>query len=98
MAYKKTPWVDHVVQRPKTYTINDNSDGSKTLVDAPGEVIQQGTPMSATNFNNLEDGVQHYSVAFDMLYTITQAQRREQEKRIELLEEKVAALSASSNA
>lgn len=53
--------------------------------------------MSATNFNNIEDGVLHSSVAFDMLYTITEAQRREHEKRIELLEEKVAALSASSD-
>lgn len=92
MAYKKTPWVDHVVQRPKTYTVNDNSDGSKTLVDAPGEVIQQGTPMSATNFNNLEEGMLHFSVAFDWMFSIMQAQARE----ITTLKEQVAALAAST--
>ena len=69
--------------------------GSKTLTDAPGEIVQQGTPMSATNFNNAEVGLLHYSVAFDMLYTITQAQQRAQEARIETLEAQVTALTAS---
>ena len=96
MAYKKTLWLDHVVQRPKTYTITDNSDGSKTLTDAPGAIVQQGTPMSATNFNNAEVGLLHSSVAFDMLYTIAQAQQRALESRIETLEAQIAALTATA--
>lgn len=55
--YSIKTWIDHVVQRPKTYTITDNADGTKTLTDAPGSIVQQGTPMSATNFNAVEGGI-----------------------------------------
>lgn len=65
--YRRTNWRDHVVQRPKTYTETINGDGSKTFTDAPGEIIQPGTPMSATNFNNLEDGLGDVSVSLDVL-------------------------------
>lgn len=92
MAYKRTNWQDHVVERPNTYTEVTNSDGTITHQDACGEVVQQGTPMSATNFNNLEEGLQHTSVAFDWLYTIMQAQARE----ITTLKEQLATLSSST--
>ena len=69
---------------------------AKTLTDAPGEIVQQGTPMSATNFNNAEVGLLHSSVAFDMLYTIAQAQQRALESRIETLEAQIAALTATA--
>lgn len=55
--YNIKTWIDHVVQRPKTYTVTDNADGTKTLTDAPGSIVQQGTPMSATNFNAMEGGI-----------------------------------------
>ncbi len=55
--YNRTQWNDHVVEKPDTYTIVNNPDGTVQLVEAPGEVIQQGTPMSATNFNNMEEGI-----------------------------------------
>lgn len=90
MAYKRTNWKDHVVERPRTYTKVSNSDGSETYTPSPGQVLQQGTPQSATNFNNLEEGLQHCSVAFDWLYCIMQAQARE----ITTLKEQVATLSA----
>lgn len=57
MAYVKTNWQDHVVQRPRTYTEVTNPDGSKTMTPAPGEVVQQGTPMSAVNLNHMEEGI-----------------------------------------
>lgn len=91
MAYKRTKWQDHVVERPRTYTEVTNSDGSKTYTPAPGEVLQQGTPQSATNFNNLEDGLLHNAVAFDWLYCIMQANARE----ITTLKEQVATLSST---
>lgn len=90
MAYKRTNWKDHVVQRPRTYTKVANGDGSETYTPSPGQVLQQGTPQSATNFNNLEEGLQHAAIAFDWLYCIMQAQARE----ITTLKEQVAALSA----
>jgi hypothetical protein len=65
--YRKTSWKDHVVQRPKTYTETVNPDGTKTFADAPGEIVQQGTPMSATNFNNLEDGLGDVAASLDLL-------------------------------
>lgn len=86
MAYKKTKWQDHVVERPRTYTEAANPDGSKTFTPAPGEVLQQGTPQSATNFNNLEEGLQHYAAAFDWLLTITEATAMELQKVKEQLE------------
>lgn len=55
--YKKTIWQDHVVERPDTYREVQNADGSVTHIPDEGEVIQQGTPMSATNYNNMEDGI-----------------------------------------
>ena len=93
MAYKRTNWKDHVVERPRTYTEAANSDGSKTFTPAPGEVLQQGTPQSATNFNNLEEGMLHFSVAFDLMFSIMQAQSRE----ITTLKEQVAALASTGS-
>lgn len=55
--YSKTNWQDHVVEKPDTYTQTTNPDGTIKLTPAPGTIIQQGTPMSATNFNNMENGI-----------------------------------------
>lgn len=93
MAYNRTKWKDHVVERPRTFTEVTNEDGSITHTPAPGETLQQGTPQSARNFNNIEDALQGIAVAFDMYYTITQAQIRALEARIELLEAQTAALT-----
>lgn len=90
MAYKRKKWKDHVVERPRTFTEVTNSDGSVTHTPSPGEVIQRGTPQSATNFNLIEEGLQHTSIAFDWLYTLVQAQARE----ITTLQEQVATLSS----
>lgn len=90
MAHKRTKWVDHVVEKPNTYKETANGDGTITHEDASGEVIQQGTPISATNLNKLEEALQHTSIAFDWLYTLVQAQARE----IVKLQEKVTTLSS----
>lgn len=88
MAYNRIKWQDHVVTRPRTYTEVTNGDGTKTMVPAPGEVLQQGTPQSATNFNNSEEALVHYSAALDMLATITASMAME----METMKEKLAAL------
>ena len=54
--YNRTTWIDHAVTPPNTVKIKDNDNGTFTLTEA-GEVIQQGTNMSATNFNNMETGI-----------------------------------------
>lgn len=56
MAYNILLWKDHAVTPDKTYKVVENSDGTITLTPA-GKIIQQGTNMSASNFNNLETGV-----------------------------------------
>ena len=56
MPYTKQTWQDHVTSRPHTYTETVNSDGTKTLT-AAGEVLQQGSPMSAERFSHMEQGI-----------------------------------------
>lgn len=56
MAYHVQIWKDHAVAPANTYTVVENGDGTITLVPA-GKVIQQGTNMSAVNFNNMETGI-----------------------------------------
>ena len=54
MAYSKTAWKDRIVQKPLTYNVTNNLDGTITLVPAPGTITQAGTPVNAVNLNNLE--------------------------------------------
>lgn len=95
MSYnRRIGWKDHVVTRPRTYTKVTNSDNSETFTPAPGEIIQQGTPQSATNFNTMDEALQHISIAYDMLMTTSQAELRAAKKRIAVLEAQVEALSS----
>lgn len=57
MAYVKNIWVDQDVERPKTYEVTNNQDGSITLTDSFGIVTELGTPVNATNMNHIEDGL-----------------------------------------
>lgn len=56
MAYNILVWKDHAAAPANTYTVTENDDGTITLTPA-GEIIQQGTNMSAVNFNNMETGI-----------------------------------------
>lgn len=56
-TYTPTNWKDHVVERPRTYTPIQNEDGTITLYPAPGTIEQQGTPITASNLNNMETGI-----------------------------------------
>lgn len=56
MAYQILVWKDHATTPSNTYNVVENGDGTITLTPA-GKVVQQGTNMSAVNFNNLETGV-----------------------------------------
>ena len=51
MAYVKTNWKDRVVERPNTYTMTDNGNGTVTLTPVPGQIMESGTPLYAENFN-----------------------------------------------
>lgn len=57
MAYIKNIWVDQDVERPKTYEVTNNQDGSITLTDSFGLVTELGTPVNEVNMNHIEDGI-----------------------------------------
>lgn len=65
--YSKTIWQDHVVEKPDTYREVQNQDGTVTHTPEEGAVIQQGTPMAATNFNKMEDGIFENNILNSML-------------------------------
>jgi hypothetical protein len=69
MPYPQTDWKDHVTEYENRYTESTNPDGSITHTKVEGEVIQQGTPMSATNFNHQEDGIGEAAALADALFT-----------------------------
>lgn len=62
--HKQVEWKDHVTEFPSRRILNENPDGTVDVEKAQGEVIQQGTPQSATNFNNLENGTQDAHIGF----------------------------------
>lgn len=55
--YDLTNWQDRVVEFENRYNEIQNEDGTITHEAVAGEVLQEGTPQSATNFNNIEKGV-----------------------------------------
>ena len=55
MSYTPTIWQDHIFS-DNSYNIRQNSNGTFSITRA-GKTVQQGTPMSADNFNHLEQGV-----------------------------------------
>ncbi|NLV58674.1 MAG: hypothetical protein GXY67_07870 [Clostridiales bacterium] len=81
MAFERIQWTDEVVERPETYEEAVNPDGSITHTQAHGEVLQEGTPQSASNFNRIEEGLQHLSIAHDLLEVTQQMKARELEEK-----------------
>jgi|GEM_PF-1500306 len=65
MAYTKTNWIDRAVQYPNRYTKSNETATAVTLTASPGTVTQAGTPLSATNFNKIEQGIYDAHVAVE---------------------------------
>ena len=57
MAYTHRTWADRTVERPLTFTMQNNVDGTVTLIPSEGSIINVGTPITADNMNNIEDGI-----------------------------------------
>lgn len=66
MAYTPTDWKDHLVSS-KAVKITENSDGTFIITPA-GKVIQQGTKMSADNFNHMEQEIAALSSESETYY------------------------------
>lgn len=70
--YANLTWLDHAVTPDRTFTMVTNSDGTVTLTPV-GKVIQQGTNMSAANFNNIEMGITDCDLAIQILITLARS-------------------------
>lgn len=57
MAYEPTLWTNREVEKPRTYNLINNPDGTVTLQPAEGNVISVGTPLVAENMNKIEEGI-----------------------------------------
>ena len=55
--YEKHKWQDRAVEYPNRYREVQENDGTVTHIKEPGRVIQEGTPMTAENFNHMEEGI-----------------------------------------
>ncbi len=87
-------WTDHIVEHPRTYLETENQDHSVTHTPAFGTVINEGTPQNAQNFNTMDEALAHIFAAFEYYITITQAELRDAQDRIETLEAQLSAMTS----
>lgn len=55
--YEKINFKDRVVERPMTFNIITNDDGTVTLEPVTGEVYEEGTEINSTNMEHIEEGI-----------------------------------------
>jgi len=84
--YNRTFWVDETDQYENRYREVANADGTITHTKVTGEVYVEGTPQSARNFNNLEDGVFDAHVAHALLLQAFREKGWEDDARLDALE------------
>lgn len=65
MSYELVGWKNRAVEKPMTYTLTDNGDGTVTLARAPGEVYAAGTPVNADNLNHMDEGIRAIHAALE---------------------------------
>lgn len=62
MAYVKTLWKNRLVEKPNTYRLQQNADGTVTQIPEPGQIIEAGTPVSADNLNKIENTLEAHDL------------------------------------
>lgn len=55
--YERIFWQDHVTEFDNRFREQNNADGTISHIPVEGEVLQQGTPQNAVNFNRIEAGI-----------------------------------------
>lgn len=80
--YTPTIWKDEVVEHPYRYKEVQNTDGSIEHTPDPGEVMQEGTPQSASNFNHMESGIYDSQFAEYIFLQYKIHEREEVERRL----------------
>ena len=73
MTYNPTAWVNREVEKPRTYTMVDNGDGTITLTPSEGTIFSAGTPIDAVTMNKFENGLATESARIDSLNNLIQA-------------------------
>lgn len=73
--FQQKQWLDHIVEYPGRVRVVPNGNGTYQLTKDEGELIQQGTPVTAGNMNRIEQGVAdaHSGVSDLRLLTATLA-------------------------
>lgn len=74
--YEATMWKDHVTEYEDRYIETKNDDGTINHIPVEGEIIQQGTPQNATNFNHIEEGVTNAGELAALMAIMTMQQAR----------------------
>ena len=73
MAYEPTDWKNREVERPRTFTLQENEDGTITLIPAEGKVTEPGTPIMAVNMNKIENQLVVLDEAVDNMFSLTKS-------------------------
>lgn len=56
--YSLINWLDHIVQYKRRFKVTEGeAPDLKYLTPSPGEIEQQGTQQSSTNFNHMDRGI-----------------------------------------
>lgn len=84
--YNRKIWVDEVDQYENRYTEQANGDGTITHTKVPGERYVEGTPQSAVNFNNMEDGISDAHIAYALLQQAFRETEWKHDDRLKALE------------
>lgn len=74
--YEATMWKDHVTEYEDRYIETKNDDGTINHIPVEGEIIQQGTPQNAANFNHIEEGVTNAGELATLMAVMTMQQAR----------------------
>jgi hypothetical protein len=57
MAYNPINFQNREVERPRTFVITNNPDGTITLTPSEGQVLVGGTPLDANNLNKMDQQI-----------------------------------------
>ena len=65
MKYTPTTWKNRLVENPKTFQLQQNANGTVTLIPQEGLILEEGTPINAGAMNKIEQGIATVDGAVD---------------------------------
>ncbi len=67
--YEKLNFKDRIVEKPNTYTVQTNEDGTVTLIPAFGNTLQEGTAINHGSMDHIEEGILELNKSFNNFKT-----------------------------